>query len=82
MRLKHEVCCSTLSLHFSHGASPHIITLSGAVCEKLRIPMTTLDFTAVYWTRVFEPFLASYAAGARISNAYSLNYEYVAWAAN
>jgi NH3-dependent NAD+ synthetase len=36
-----------------------------AVAAQLGIPLRTLDLTSAYWTHVFEPFLASYAAGKR-----------------
>jgi tRNA-specific 2-thiouridylase len=33
------------------------------VCERLGIPLRTVNFAAEYWDRVFETFLADYAAG-------------------
>lgn len=35
-----------------------------AVCRELNIPFRTVDLSREYWTRVFEPFLAVYAAGS------------------
>ncbi|KAJ3068491.1 hypothetical protein HDU98_008352 [Podochytrium sp. JEL0797] len=32
-------------------------------CNKLDIPLSTVDFTKEYWTRVFQPMLNSLAAG-------------------
>jgi tRNA-uridine 2-sulfurtransferase len=34
-----------------------------AVCERLGIPLHTINFSAEYWDRVFEYFLAEYRAG-------------------
>jgi tRNA-uridine 2-sulfurtransferase len=34
-----------------------------AVCEQLDIPLHTINFSAEYWDRVFEYFLAEYRAG-------------------
>lgn len=34
-----------------------------AVCEKLHIPLHTVNFSAEYWDRVFRYFLDEYAAG-------------------
>jgi len=34
-----------------------------AVCDKLGIPLRTVNFAAEYWDRVFAIFLAEYAAG-------------------
>ncbi len=34
-----------------------------AVCDKLGIPLHTINFAAEYWDRVFEHFLAEYQAG-------------------
>lgn len=34
-----------------------------AVCERLDIPLRTVNFSAEYWDRVFEYFLAEYRAG-------------------
>ncbi len=34
-----------------------------AVCEQLGIPLHTINFSAEYWDRVFEYFLAEYRAG-------------------
>ncbi len=34
-----------------------------AVCERLGIPLHTVNFSAEYWDRVFEYFLAEYRAG-------------------
>jgi len=34
-----------------------------AVCDKLDIPLATVNFAAEYWDRVFEIFLSEYAAG-------------------
>lgn len=34
-----------------------------AVCDKLGIPLHTVNFSAEYWDHVFEIFLAEYAAG-------------------
>jgi tRNA-specific 2-thiouridylase len=34
-----------------------------AVCDQLGIPLHTVNFAAEYWDRVFEIFLAEYAAG-------------------
>lgn len=34
-----------------------------AVCERLDIPLHTVNFSAEYWDRVFEHFLAEYRAG-------------------
>jgi tRNA-specific 2-thiouridylase len=34
-----------------------------AVCEKLGIPLHTINFSAEYWERVFSHFLAEYSAG-------------------
>ncbi|MFA5627837.1 MAG: tRNA 2-thiouridine(34) synthase MnmA [Thiohalomonadaceae bacterium] len=34
-----------------------------AVCEKLSIPLHTINFSAEYWDRVFSHFLAEYSAG-------------------
>ncbi len=34
-----------------------------SVCERLGIPLHTINFAAEYWDRVFEHFLAEYAAG-------------------
>lgn len=34
-----------------------------AVCDKLGIPLATVNFAAEYWDRVFEVFLSEYAAG-------------------
>lgn len=34
-----------------------------AVCERLGIPLHTVNFAAEYWERVFEAFLRDYAAG-------------------
>ena len=33
------------------------------VCDQLGIPLRTVNFAAEYWDRVFEVFLAEYAAG-------------------
>ncbi|NJD05966.1 MAG: tRNA 2-thiouridine(34) synthase MnmA [Methylococcaceae bacterium] len=33
------------------------------VCDRLGIPLHTINFAAEYWDRVFETFLAEYAAG-------------------
>ncbi len=33
------------------------------VCERLGIPLHTVNFSAEYWDGVFEPFLADYAQG-------------------
>ncbi len=34
-----------------------------AVCDRLGIPLQTINFASEYWDRVFEYFLASYRAG-------------------
>lgn len=34
-----------------------------AVCERLQIPLHTVNFAAEYWDRVFEYFLEEYSAG-------------------
>ncbi|TAN50236.1 MAG: tRNA 2-thiouridine(34) synthase MnmA, partial [Methylococcaceae bacterium] len=34
-----------------------------AVCERLGIPLKTVNFAAEYWDLVFEVFLAEYRAG-------------------
>lgn len=34
-----------------------------AVCDKLGIPLHTINFAAEYWDNVFEYFLAEYKAG-------------------
>ena len=34
-----------------------------AVCEKLDIPLHTINFSSEYWERVFSHFLAEYSAG-------------------
>ena len=34
-----------------------------AICARLQIPLHTINFSAEYWDRVFEYFLAEYAAG-------------------
>ncbi|NNM51381.1 MAG: tRNA 2-thiouridine(34) synthase MnmA [Pseudomonadales bacterium] len=34
-----------------------------AVCDRLSIPLHTINFAAEYWDRVFEHFLAEYRAG-------------------
>ncbi len=34
-----------------------------AVCEKLQIPLTKINFSKEYWDRVFQYFLDEYAAG-------------------
>lgn len=34
-----------------------------AVCDRLKIPLHTVNFAAEYWDHVFEIFLAEYAAG-------------------
>lgn len=34
-----------------------------AVCDKLEIPLKTINFSAEYWDNVFEHFLAEYKAG-------------------
>jgi len=41
----------------------HDLEAARAVCAHLRIPLHQVDFTAEYWNRVFEHFLAEYAAG-------------------
>ena len=34
-----------------------------AVCDRLGIPLNTVDLTATYWQKVFEDFLSEYRAG-------------------
>src|SRR4051812_32341877 len=34
-----------------------------AVCDKLQIPLHTVNFAAEYWDKVFEYFLTEYRAG-------------------
>lgn len=34
-----------------------------AVCDRLGIPLQTVNFAAEYWDHVFEVFLREYAAG-------------------
>jgi tRNA (5-methylaminomethyl-2-thiouridylate)-methyltransferase len=38
-----------------------------AVAASLRIPLVTLDFSAAYWTGVFEQWLAGYARGVTVN---------------
>ncbi len=46
-----------------HCSVPHDLEAARAVCEQLGIRLQQVDFTAEYWHRVFEHFLAEYAAG-------------------
>ncbi len=39
------------------------LKMARAVCEHLGIPLRTVNFSAEYWDRVFEYFLAEYRAG-------------------
>jgi tRNA-specific 2-thiouridylase len=36
---------------------------AGQVCDTLKIPLKTVNFSAEYWEQVFESFLAEYRAG-------------------
>ncbi len=46
-----------------HCAASEDLADARAVCERLGIPLHTVNFSAEYWERVFEHFLAEYAAG-------------------
>ena len=46
-----------------HCSIPHDLAAAEDVCAHLGIPLHRVDFTAEYWHRVFEHFLAEYAAG-------------------
>ncbi|MEX2576889.1 MAG: tRNA 2-thiouridine(34) synthase MnmA [Halofilum sp. (in: g-proteobacteria)] len=46
-----------------HCSVPHDLAAARGVCEQLGISLQQVDFTAEYWHRVFEHFLAEYAAG-------------------
>ena len=46
-----------------HCTIPHDLAAAEAVCAHLGIPLHRVDFTARYWHRVFEHFLAEYSAG-------------------
>jgi tRNA-specific 2-thiouridylase len=39
------------------------LKMARAVCERLAIPLRTVNFSAEYWDRVFEHFLTEYRAG-------------------
>lgn len=46
-----------------HCSIEHDLEAARAVCDQLGIRLHQVDFTAEYWHRVFEHFLAEYAAG-------------------
>lgn len=46
-----------------HCSVAHDLAAARGVCEQLGIRLHQVDFTAEYWHRVFEHFLAEYAAG-------------------
>lgn len=41
-----------------------------AVCDKLGIPLHTINFAAEYWDNVFEYFLAEYKAGRTLTQIF------------
>jgi len=46
-----------------HCTAEEDLKMARAVCERLDIPLKTVNFSAEYWDRVFEYFLAEYRAG-------------------
>lgn len=46
-----------------HCPAQRDLEAAEAACARLGIPLRRVDFTAEYWHRVFEHFLAEYAAG-------------------
>lgn len=46
-----------------HCSAGHDLEAAEAACAHLGIPLRRVDFTAEYWHRVFEHFLAEHAAG-------------------
>jgi tRNA-specific 2-thiouridylase len=46
-----------------HCSAAEDLADAQAVCDKLEIPLHTVNFSAEYWDRVFEHFLAEYRAG-------------------
>ena len=46
-----------------HCSAAEDLADARAVCERLGIPLHTVNFSAEYWDRVFEHFLREYAAG-------------------
>jgi len=44
-------------------AAAEDLAVAREVCEQLRLPLETVNFSADYWDRVFEHFLAEYRAG-------------------
>ena len=46
-----------------HCTAEEDLKMARAVCEHLGIPLRTVNFSAEYWDRVFDYFLAEYRAG-------------------
>ena len=46
-----------------HCTAEEDLKMARAVCDHLGIPLKTVNFSAEYWDRVFEYFLAEYRAG-------------------
>lgn len=44
-------------------SAPQDLSDAKAVCQQLQIPLTTVNFSEIYWKRVFQHFLDEYAAG-------------------
>ena len=41
-----------------------------AVCDRLGIPLHSVNFASEYWDRVFQHFLHEYSAGRKIGRAH------------